>query len=479
MQYATQDATRIIRRFSFAVLALLLWGFTSPLNAQKHTAFGELKTSPLRWDDIQADQPTQLHLFAGEHPAAMFSRPGELTLDNWFHDGHMRTYALLNLSDVVRSVELQRGKGPVYMFGNARVPQLLDRVQVTLSEEEFPKAGEPITLRELTSWINCQGILVVRNGKIVFEEYPGMDPSQRHNWMSVSKSTMNMLIGKLVSEGKLDLSKKVEDYVPALKGKGYGSFTVQELADMNADVNMDERHYHDPKSKFWDFGRSMGWFTDHGNWPGGNKQFLTTLRRLKKPEGETAETVRYTSSNSQVIAWIIEEITDRPITEYFEHHIWQHIGAVQNATVTVDKHGFPFVGGGYSSTLRDLARYGTIWATGGVAPDGTRIFDEAWLRENTTGKGIKLWDHRYHNQSYSKDGAITHQGHSGQMLWVNPASGTIVATFGSMTTPGGGNAYSRQGYLLLAQTIDKHLRDEKIATSAHVEIAATKLSEEP
>ena len=48
--------------------------------------------------------------------------------------------------------------------------------------------------------------------------------------------------------------------MPELKGKGYGSFTVQEVADMDADVNMDEKNYHDPKSAFWDFGRSMGWF---------------------------------------------------------------------------------------------------------------------------------------------------------------------------------------------------------------------------
>jgi hypothetical protein len=150
---------------------------------------------------------------------------------------------------------------------------------------------------------------------------------------------------------------------------------------------------------------------------------------------------------------------------------------VQNASVTVDKHGFPFVGGGYSSTLRDLARYGTIWANGGIAPDGTRIFNESWLRENTSGKGLRLWDHRYHNQSYSKDGVITHQGHSGQMLWVNPASGTIVGAFGSMTTPGGGNAWSRQAYLLLAQTIDKHLRDENIAAEDIVQGNAAQLTE--
>ena len=445
------------------VLGVVAPGFPRGQNVDKSEPS---LASPFRWDDIRPEQPAQSHLFSREYPAAMFRRPGDLTADNWFHDGHLRTYALLNLSDVVRSAEIQRGKGPVYMFGNARIPQLLDSVTVTFHEKEFPRAGTVLPLRELMSWVNCQGILVVRHGKIVFEEYPGMDPGQRHHWMSVSKSTLNMLMGKLVAEGKLDLGRKVEDYVPELKGKGYGTFTVQELADMNADVSVDEKNYHDPKSTFWDFGRSMGWFHDDGKWPGGNKQFLTTVTRLEKPSGEAGESVRYTSSNSQIIGWIIEKITREPLAEYFESSVWRHIGAVANASVTVDKHGFPFVGGGYSSTLRDLARYGTIWANRGVAPDGTRIFDEAWLKENTAGKGPKIRDYRYHNQSYSRGTAITHQGHSGQMLWVNPASGTIVVCFGSTTTPSGGNAWSRQAYVLLAETIDRHVQDKKIAEKA-------------
>jgi hypothetical protein len=419
---------------------------------------------PVRWDGIRPGQPLQLQMFMTEHPAAMFRRPGELGLDNWFHDGHLRMYALLNLGDVVRSVELQRGKGPVYMFGNARVPQLLDHLTITYNEEGFPKAGTPVPLRELFSWTNGQGLLVVRHGKVVFEEYPGMDPSQRHHWMSVSKSTLNMLMGKLVAEGKLDHKKKVEDYLPELKGKGYGSFTVQELADMDADVSCDERNYHDPKSAFWDFGRSMGWFSDDGKWPGGVKQFLTTVQRLQKPKGEAGERVRYTSTNSMVIGWIIERITQEPLPDYFEASIWRHIGAVANASVTVDKHGFPFVGGGYNSTLRDLARYGTIWANQGVAPDGTRIFAEAWMKENMSGKGPRMrGEYRYHNQSYSNGSAIVHQGHSGQMLWVNPGSGTIVVCFSSMTTPGGGTTWSRQAHVSMAETIDRHLQEKKIA----------------
>lgn len=424
-------------------------------------------TGPVRWEAIRGGQPIQLQLYAGEYPAGFFRRPGELVPDNWFHDGHLRVYALLNLSDVVRSVELQRGKGPVYMFGNARVPQLLDQVTITYNEKGFPRAGTPITLRELFGWTNGQGILVVRQGKIVFEEYPGMDPSQRHHWMSVSKSTLNMLMGKLVMEGKLDLGRKVEDYLPELKGKGYGSFLVQELADMNADVSCDERNYHDPKSAFWDFGRSMGWFADDGKWPGGVKQFLATVERLEKPTGEAAGRTRYTSTNSMVLGWIIERITGEPLTEYVEQSLWRHIGAVANASVTVDKHGFPFVGGGYSSTLRDLARYGTIWANHGVAPDGTRIFQPDWLKENMSGKGPVLRDnYRYHNQSYSNGTAIVHQGHSGQMLWVNPSSGTIVACFGSMTSPSGGTSWSRQAHVHMAEAIDQYLQEQKIAETA-------------
>ena len=65
------------------------------------------------------------------------------------------------------------------------------------------------------------------------------------------------------------------------------------------------------------------------------------------------------------------------------------------------------------------------------------------LKENTSGKGPKNRNYRYHNQSYSRGLAIAHQGHSGQMLWVNTASGTIGVCFGSTTTPSGGNAWSR------------------------------------
>jgi len=423
-----------------------------------------LEFGPVRWDHLQAKQATKLQMFSGEYGPGFLRRPGELTPDTWFHDGHLRIYALLNLGDVVRTCELQRGSGPVFMFGNARVPDLLDRLTLTFDGPEFPRAGEEISLRELSSYFNCQGILVVKHGKVVFEEYPGMDPGQRHHWMSVSKSMLNLLMGKLLFEGKLDHSKKVEDYIPELRGTGYGSFTVQEVSDMNADVNLDENNFHDPASTFWGFGRSLGWFNEDGRWNGGVREFVATLRRLEKPSGEAGQRVRYASSSSVVIGWIIEKITGEPLTETIEKSIWRHIGAVGNASLSIDKTGFPFVGAACSSTLRDLARYGMIWANRGLAPDGTRIFAEEWMRENMSGKGpLMRLDYHYRNQSFSNEHAIVHQGHSQQMLWVHPASGTIVACFSSMSTPGGGLPWSALAPLRMAETIERHLREKHIA----------------
>ena len=188
---------------------------------------------PLRWDALQPGLPPREDLFTGEYAAGMLQRPAGLTLDTWFHDGWMRVYALLQLDRVVPCAEIGRGSGPVWMFGGARQPDLLERTQVTIPDETFPHRDVPLPARRVFDLGNGQGILVVRHGKIVFEDYPGMDPAQRHHWMSISKSAVNMLMGRLVMEGKLDLTRKVEDYLPELKGKGYGGFTVQEVADMD------------------------------------------------------------------------------------------------------------------------------------------------------------------------------------------------------------------------------------------------------
>jgi CubicO group peptidase (beta-lactamase class C family) len=413
-----------------------------------------------RWDALHAGEPPAHEVFASAHSAAMFVRPGDLRPDTWFHDGHLRLYAMLNLPTVVPTCELSRGHGPIFMFGNDRRPALLDEVSVRLSDEEPQQSDRPVTARQACAINNVQGIIVTRQGRIVFEEYPGMDPSQRHSWMSVSKSAISMLLGMCVMQGRLDMAALVGDYVPELDHGGYGSFTVQQVADMDAEVSMNEADYGAPGSPFWEWGRAIGWFEDAGNWPGGVKQLLCTIERLPRRTGEAARKVFYTGSSSQVLAWVIERITGLPTSLCLEQHLWQHLGAVSNAAVSVDKRGVAFVGGGLNSTLRDLARFGQIWAGKGIAPDGTRIFSESWISENTSGRGLEIFDDwTYHNHSYSRDSTLCHQGHSGQMLWANPATETVVACFSSLLQPFNTEPSASRLLLLMAEAIDQHLDD--------------------
>lgn len=411
-----------------------------------------------RWDAVQATEPLTHQVFASAHSAAMFVRPSDLRPDTWFYDGNLRLYAMLNLPTVVPTCELSRGHGPIFMFGNDRRPSLLDEVSILLPDDGPQQSDQPITARQACAINNVQGIIVTRQGRIVFEEYPGMDPSQRHSWMSVSKSAINMLLGMFVMQGRLDMAALVSDYVPELDHAGYGSFTVQQVADMDAEVSMNELNYGEPGSPFWDWGRAIGWFADDGRWPGGVKQLLRTIERLPRRTGDAAKRVHYTGSSSQVLAWIIESITGLPTSACYERHLWQHLGAVSNAAVSVDKRGVAFVGGGLNSTLRDLARFGQIWAQSGIAPDGTRIFSDSWIAENTSGQGLGIFDDwRYHNHSYSRGSTLCHQGHSGQMLWANPATETVVACFSSLLQPFNTDPSSSRLQLFMAEAIDQYL----------------------
>ena len=49
--------------------------------------------------------------------------------------------------------------------------------------------------------------------------------------MCVAQTTINLMVGRLVEEGRLDLSRKVSEIVPEM-GDGYRDATLQQVLDM-------------------------------------------------------------------------------------------------------------------------------------------------------------------------------------------------------------------------------------------------------
>lgn len=52
-----------------------------------------------------------------------------------------------------------------------------------------------------------QAFIVAHKGKIVYERYPGMKPTDSHIWASTAKPLTGLLVEQLIDEGKVDQNK--------------------------------------------------------------------------------------------------------------------------------------------------------------------------------------------------------------------------------------------------------------------------------
>jgi CubicO group peptidase (beta-lactamase class C family) len=95
-------------------------------------------------------------------------------------------------------------------------PTVGDKVSFTVKEGE-------LTLNEYVVHPNhrVQAVVMIHKGKIVYETYPGMNPTDLHAWMSPGKTTVALVIAQLEAEGKIDMNKEVVEYLPDFKGTNW------------------------------------------------------------------------------------------------------------------------------------------------------------------------------------------------------------------------------------------------------------------
>jgi CubicO group peptidase (beta-lactamase class C family) len=101
------------------------------------------------------------------------------------------------------------------------------------------------------------GLLILKDGDIVFEKYFGhLKPDLPHLMNSVSKSVVALVAGKLAAQGVIDLDKPVSHYVPALAKSGYAPDSLQTVLDMRDGSDYSRRlsgfHHNVPTSRLRD-----------------------------------------------------------------------------------------------------------------------------------------------------------------------------------------------------------------------------------
>jgi len=301
---------------------------------------------------------------------------------------------------------------------------------------QFEGREQPID--EIANKWFIDGLMILRDGRIAFEKYYGhLSDARPHLMNSVSKSLVGLLAGKLAADGVIDLSKPVSHYVPELAQSGWGPDTLRTLLDMRDGSDYTE-DYEDFGTTFRLQDCAIGW-TDASycpeNGPRGGYAFFPTIGR----NDANAGTFHYRSGSVDVLGWVLEEATGRPLAELISEYIWKPMGAEFDANITVDESGFTLADHGMSSTLRDLGRLGLLVLNQGKAL-GQQVVPAAFIEDMHAQPGDPSWPYEspegiqpyYRSLWWGKgndERDLLGYGIHGQIVRVSPRAGLVIALY--------------------------------------------------
>jgi CubicO group peptidase (beta-lactamase class C family) len=301
------------------------------------------------------------------------SRPAGPPLDQWQTAGHL-TWSMQHIADFLPVRVISRGVRATE-FG--RMPRDLSAVPVAR-----PWGGGVTTFADVMASTHTDGWIVTQDGAIVGEEYiDPMSPQGVHLLMSVSKSLTATTVGILAGNGELDVTRAVTDYVPALGVSGYVGATVRDLLDMRTGIHFSE-DYLDTAAEVRLLEEAIDWAPRvHPGVPDTLLGFLATLRADRAHGGR----FDYKSCETDVLGFVIEGATGRHAGDVVSERLWQPMGAEFAANVGVDSAGEGMFDGGVSGTLRDLARFGSLFTRDGYALDGVPVLPPSWVADTLAG----------------------------------------------------------------------------------------------
>jgi len=148
--------------------------------------------------------------------------------------------AMLSHSDKLFPVHVVFRKGSVRSLPAA--PEKLGNVH-------FQSGGREYDLFDYITSNRVAGLLVLKDGKIAFEDYElGTGPKTHWASFSIAKSVSCTLLAVALKQGLIkSLDEPVTRYVPALKGGVYDDVSIRNILQMASGVKWNET-YTDPNS---------------------------------------------------------------------------------------------------------------------------------------------------------------------------------------------------------------------------------------
>ena len=274
-------------------------------------------------------------------------------------------------------------------------------------------------------------VCVVRDDKVLMEAAAAdFSISQPHSIQSISKLHIHLIIGQLISQGVLSLDSKIKDYLPDI-GTGYAEASLQSLLDMTVTNDFSE-DYSDPHSDCYTEEIALGW-----RLPSNNMVKESTLVDFTNSitgyfDQENVTVAQYKSANTDVLTRILAKHSPKSLAEHIEE-IADAIGYEGAFHISLSPDGYPAFSGGGCLSVRDLARFGLMFAREGLDIHGAEFANSVFMSKSLSRNAPSLsqpkeWL-RYSNHLMTDGRFVGHAGYGGQFLLVDTVTKTSCSFF--------------------------------------------------
>ena len=291
--------------------------------------------------------------------------------------------------------------------------------------------GEKISFDEFLAKTNTNAFIIIRNGEITFEKYlNGKSKESRLPSYSEAKTLTSIMIGQLISQGKLKESDTFVSILPEFKnGTSFDKVTIQQLLDMKSGISVSDNYPSGPSG--WGVAIAQMYASTDLNW------FLKHNRKMAQEPGTHPE---YRSVDTQLLGMIIHKVTGMKVADYFSENVWKPIGAEYDAFWNVDH-----VGGQektfccFNAAARDYARIGQMLLNpAGIKINSKEIISPMWMKRLTNP--VTTLDH---NWGYSAQvwhpfpGTTMLLGLHGQYVYTDPNYQVVIVKLSDEPTDNG------------------------------------------
>lgn len=275
----------------------------------------------------------------------------------------------------------------------------------------------------------ARALLVVYDGKLIAENYaPGFDKNSKMLGWSMAKSITSAMIGRLVKQGRLAVSKPAPLPQWAQVTDDRNTITLENLLQQTSGLNFEENYNKSSNATIMLFNKA-------------NMGAYTAQQSLREKPGSR---FYYSSGNSNILSSIVRQtVGDKNYHSFIYDSLFYKLGMYN--TVMEPDAGGTMVGSSYVfATAQDWARFGLLYYNNGMV-NGENLFTDDWVKKTATPSsadklkqyGYQFWLNGFDEKTPSKrkfSAAPTDMfyadGYAGQYVFIIPSKKLIIVRLG-------------------------------------------------